>query len=382
MSGARAALVLAAALSLVGCVSRPSCEVPCDAVPVVVTVADTLPEPIVRAWPVMGTMLEVRVWDADSARTQRALAAARAAVFRVDTLMSVYKPASELSVINRRAGTDTATSVSEWTAEVLAAALEVAAESDGALDVTVGPLVEAWGFYRHRGEVPPRAVRDSIAPLVGWRKVEFDRARRTVRLPLRGMRLDFGGIAKGYAVDRGVEALRAAGVTMGMVDLGGNFRVFGPPPEGNAWTVGLKDPRDPEEVFALAAIDSGAVGTSGDYEQFFVRDGVRYSHVFDPRTREPARGVIAVSVIAPTGLLSDALSKPFYILGPVEGCRLARRYPGVEVVWVVDAGQPEERATDPAYVVMTDGLAERLELAVEEGVEPAGRARTCGEVLR
>lgn len=320
--------------------------------------------PVRRAWPVMGTLLEVTVWEGDTARAHAALTAARAAVFRVDTLMSVYKPQSDLSVVNRRAGTDTATVVDPETAGVLAEALRVAELSGGALDVTVGPLVEAWGFYRHRGEVPPPAVRDSIAPLVGWRRVHFDPARRTVRLPLRGMRLDFGGIAKGYAVDRGVEALRARGIRSGMVDLGGNFRVFGRPPAGDRWVVGVRDPRDPEEVLATVSIDSGAIATSGDYEQFFVHEGVRYSHIFDPRTRWPSRGIAAVSVIAPTALSTDALSKPFFVLGVERGCALAATLPGVEVVWVRDRGAAADtvHAIVPGDVVYTSGLAGRLEL--------------------
>ncbi|HEX8904045.1 MAG TPA: FAD:protein FMN transferase, partial [Longimicrobiaceae bacterium] len=346
---------------------------------------DTVPEPVGRAWPVMGTMLAISVWDADTTRALAAMTAARAAVFRVDTLMSVYKPRSELSAVNRRAGSDSATTASAWTAEVLDSALAIAAASGGGLDVTVGPLVDAWGFYRHQGAIPPRAVRDSIAPLVGWRQVRFDRASHRVTLPRRGMRLDFGGIAKGFALDRGIEALRAAGVTRAVVDLGGNFRVLGPPPVAPAgWMMGLKDPRDPDAVFASVRIDSGAIGTSGDYEQFFEANGVRYSHIFDPRTREPARGVVSVSVIAPSGILSDALSKPFYIAGPEEGCRLAARWPGVDVVWVRDSGEREEKedddeGLDPELVVITDGLKERLEILTEEPTDE--RPTTCSELL-
>lgn len=320
------------------------------------------PAPVTRAWPVMGTLLEITVWEADTARAQAAIAAARAAVFRVDTLMSVYKPESDLSVVNRRAGTDTATLVDAETVFVLREALRLAEESDGALDVTVGPLVSAWGFHRGRGEIPPAAVRESLAPLVGWRQVQLDAGSRRVRLPRRGMRLDFGGIAKGYALDRGIAALRAAGITRGMVDLGGNFRVYGPAPEGR-WSVGLRDPRDPEEMFAVVRLDSGAVGTSGDYEQFFVHQGVRYSHIFDPRTGRPGRGIAAVSVIAPTGLASDALSKPLFLMGPDEGCRYAGRHAGVEAVWVRDPGA-EVDVIDPGNVVITPGLRGRFELMI------------------
>jgi thiamine biosynthesis lipoprotein len=349
--------------------------------------SDTAPRPVVRAWPVMGTMLQVSVWDADTAVALAAMTAARAAVFRVDTLMSVYQAGSELSAVNRRAGTDSATTLSPWTAEVLDSALAIAAASGGGLDVTVGPLVDAWGFYRHQGAIPPQAVRDSIAPLVGWRQVRFDRATRRASLPRRGMRLDFGGIAKGFALDRALDALRAAGIRRAVVDLGGNFAVLGSAPMGPRWSIGLKNPFEPDEVFAAVQLDGGAVGTSGDYEQFFEAGGVRYSHLFDPRTRQPARGIASVSVIAPSGILSDALSRPFFVMGPEEGCRLAARYPGVEAVWVRNPGEEEREeegrdaddGVDPRLVVMTDGLAARLELLSEEPAEE--RPTLCSALL-
>lgn len=323
-----------------------------------------VPEPVARAWPVMGTMLEVTVWEADTARAGAALAAARAAVFRVDSLMSLYRPESELSVVNGRAGTERVTVVSRETAEVLAAAIAYAGRTGGALDVTVGPVVDVWGFYRHEGRIPAPAALDSARALVGYARIEFDGGRRAVRLPARGMRLDFGAVAKGYAVDLAVEALRHHGIARGTVDLGGNVRVFGPPPAGDAWSVGLRDPRAPDEVFAVVSLDSGAVATSGDYEQFFERDGVRYSHIMDPRTGRPARGVAAVSVVAPTGLASDALSTALFVLGPAAGCAVADALPGVGAVWVEDADMPARGAGDglPGPVRITPGLEGRLEL--------------------
>lgn len=347
---------------------------------------DTTPDtpPVIRGWTAMGSWLRVSVWDADSMHALAAIDAAHAAVARVETLMSAAGPGSELALASRRAGTDSATVLSPWTADALASALQIAGESGGALDVTAAPLDDAWGLYRGRGAVPPAAVRDSLAPLVGWQKVRFDRATRAVRLPVRGMRLDFGGVARGYAVDRAVEALRAGGVTQGLVDLGGTFRVFGPPPVGGRWIVGLKDPRDEEEVFAAVQMDSGAVAISGGYSQFSEAEGARWSHIVDPRTRQPARGIVSVAVIAPNGVLADALASPLYVLGIEEGCRYARRHPGIEALWVRDTGHTEEKedhdeGLDPDLVVMTDGLVGRLELLSEEPEEE--KPSTCGEIL-
>lgn len=340
--------------------------------------------PAIRSWPVMGALFRVSIWGVDSAHADAAAAAARSASLRVEALMSPGSAASELAIASRRAGTDSATVLSPWTAEALAGALAISGESGGALDVTDAPVLEAWGVGGGSAAVPPLAVRDSVAPLVGYRQVRFDAASRSLHLPRRGMRLELGDIARGYAADRAVAALREAGVAQGLVDLGGTFRVFGAPPVGPRWMLGLKDPRDEDEVFAAVAVDSGAVAMSGGYAHFFEAGGTRYSRIFDPRTRQPARGIVSVTVIAPTGALADALARPLYVLGIEEGCRFARRHPGVEAVWVRDDGEREEKedddeGLDPELVVITDGLSGRFEILSEEPQDE--RPRTCREIL-
>ena len=330
-----------------------------------------------QRWPVMGTMLEIVVWDADTARARAAVAAARGAVFRVDTLMSLWKPASDLSAVNRRAGTDSVTVVDPQTAQVLASALDWAERSGGAFDPTVGPLVDVWGFYGARGGLPPTAAADSALGLVAWSDVAFDPARRAVALPRAGMRLDLGAIAKGWAVDRAVEALRTAGVPSAMVDLGGNVRVHGPRPGGGPWQVGIRDPRRPDELLAVLALDSGAVATSGDYEQFFVVDGVRYAHILDARSGAPARGVAATTVRAASGMAADALSTVLFLLGPEAGCALLAGMPDAAALWLAD---PDPAGTLPAGEVLavdavgSDQLLEHLTWQRPGG----GPARTCG----
>ncbi|HUH13024.1 MAG TPA: FAD:protein FMN transferase [Longimicrobiales bacterium] len=337
----------------------------------------TPPDPVVGRWPIMGTFLEVRVWHADETRARTALDAAHGEVLRVDSLMSTYRPASELSRANRAAGTGRSTPLSPATAEVLAAALGYARLSDGALDVTVGPLVDVWGFYGEEGRLPPRPVLDSARALTGWRRLALSDSGDSVRLPRAGMRLDFGAIAKGYAVDRAVAALRVAGAERAMVDLGGNVGVLGAAPAGGAWRVGLRDPRNPSEALAVVAMEDGAVATSGDYERFFVADGVRYAHIVDPRTGVPVRGTASVSVLAASALASDALSTALYVLGPAEGACLAAAQ-GVEALWIRDPG-PARRggppAIEPRHLVVTPGLEERLELRI-------GRSGGTPEVAR
>ncbi|HSM37016.1 MAG TPA: FAD:protein FMN transferase [Longimicrobiales bacterium] len=304
-----------------------------------------------RAWPVMGTLLEVAAEHADPGLALAAVRSARAAVEAVDSLMSNYRPDSEISRLNASAGSARPTPISAWTADVLRAALAWGDTSGGAFDVTLGPVVDAWGFYRERGAVPEEAVLDSVARLAGQGGLAV--GARAARLERAGMRVDLGAIAKGFAVDRALEVLARAGVVRAMVDLGGSVAVLGDPPAGVAWPIGIRDPRHAERVAAVLHLPPGsATATSGDYERFFEVDGVRYAHIIDPRTNRPARGVASVSVIAPSALEADVLSTTLYLLGPARGaCLLADRH-GTAALWFLDdgGGGPAVGADLPALV--------------------------------
>ncbi|RMH11494.1 MAG: FAD:protein FMN transferase [Gemmatimonadetes bacterium] len=323
--------------------------------------ADAGPVEVTRAWPVMGTMLSVTVRATDSTTARRAVEAARAAVFRVDTLMSTYRADSEVSHLNRTAGSGAWTPLDPWTEQVLRAALHWAGASDGAFDPTVGPLMEVWGFRGPQGpHRPERTELDEARARVDWRAVRLDTLRHAARLERPDMALDFGAIAKGFAVDRAVEAVRRAGAQAAMVDLGGNIGVWGPAPDGAAgWTLGVRHPRRGDDVLATLTLADGAVATSGDYEQSFVENGVRYSHLMDPRSGEPVRGVVAVTVAAPDGITADVLSTALFVLGPDAGRRLLERaFPegGVTALWVLDDPDGTYEADD--LVVVGDAVLE------------------------
>lgn len=347
-------LVLAAVLLVLGCGARPeSAEIDPGAAPVA---------PVERAWPVMGTMLRVVVWQPDGDAALPVLREVRRAVTAVDSLMSNYRADSDVSRIGAAAGSGAWTPVSAETLEVLEAALDHARSSGGAFDPTVGPVVDVWGFYRERGAMPSTGALDSARALVGWQHVEVDRAQRRVRLPRAGMQLDFGAIAKGYAVDLALEAAARAGAERVMVDLGGNIGVLGDAPAGGAWPLGLRHPRE-QRPFAVVDVDTGAIATSGDYERYFVHQGIRYAHVVDPRTGWPVRGVASVSVLAPTGLTSDVLSTTLFVLGPERGCAEVATLPGVAAVWVLPPSPGAEAA--PLRAVVGGELAGRVELAAD-----------------
>ncbi len=295
-----------------------------------------------RSVPVMGTLLQLSAWASDSATAHAANDAGWQAVARVDSLMSHYRPDSEVSRLSQAAGNGAWADLSGWTVDVLAAALGWAERSGGAFDPTVGPLMDAWGFFEHEPARPDPSRAAAAAALVGYGKVELDETAGRARLAEAGMRIDFGALAKGYALDRALEAMAAAGAAAAMADLGGNVAVRGPGPgEGGAWRMGIRHPRRDGAIMGTLTLAGGAVATSGDYEQMFEADGVRYSHLMDPRRGEPARGVAAVTVAAPDGLTADALSTLLFVLGPDDGrAFLAREGLGdaVTAVWILDGG--------------------------------------------
>lgn len=307
------------------------------------------PVRVARAWPVMGTMFVVTLWGSDSAAMLRGAHAARDSVRLVDSLMSTYKPTSEISRLNAGAG-GAAQVVSEQTMHELLQARRLWRVSGGLFDPTVGPLVRAWGFHGDSGRVPPRAELDSLRHLVGYGRVELDSAMRRVRLPAPGMQLDLGGIAKGYALDLARAALTDSSIAGGMVDLGGNVLVFGRPPAGDKWVIGIQHPRRDGRIIGTVALDSGAVATSGDYEHFYRIHGVRYGHLIDPTTGYPKRGVIAATAIGPRGEWSDGVSATLFLAGVRRGRQIADSLPGVAGVWVKD---PRGREVRPRDVVLS-----------------------------
>ncbi|HEX2779993.1 MAG TPA: FAD:protein FMN transferase, partial [Gemmatimonadaceae bacterium] len=294
-----------------------------------------------RAWPVMGTLLAISVWGdpRDSVSMLAAIHASRDSVRLVDSLMSNYRRSSEISRVNDAAG-DSAVHVSSQTMNVLRQARLLWRLSGGAFDPTVGPFVHAWGFDGGAARIPPSRELDSLRALVAFGDVELDTVASTVRLPRRGMSLDLGGIAKGYALDLARAALARPEIHAGMIDLGGNILVFGAAPGGGRWRLGIVHPRRNRAVLGIVELDSGAIATSGDYERFHIIGGRRYAHIIDPRSGRPARGTIAATAIGPRGVWSDGLSATLYLVGASRAMTLADSLPGIAglVVPASDAG--------------------------------------------
>jgi len=234
---------------------------------------------------------------------------------RLDRMLSNYRPESEWSRMNREAAQEPV-QVSPELFQLLEYCGEVNRESQGTFDITVGPLMRVWGFFRGTGRLPSPGEVATAVEKVGFRNVRLDAAGRTVRFLKPGIELDPGGIGKGYAVDRMIAKLKDGGIQSAMVTAGGSsIYGLGTPPNDTGWTVKIRHPRAYKDTVAEVKLKDESLSTSGDYEKFFEAEGKMYSHIMDPRTGYPATKVLSASVIAPRTLESEAWAKPFFILG-------------------------------------------------------------------
>jgi thiamine biosynthesis lipoprotein len=281
----------------------------------------------------MASAYAIVAYGEDASALPRILEAAFDEVDRIDRLMSHYKPESPLSRLNREAAGGPVAVEAELF-DFLAESLRYARESDGAFDITVGPLMKTWGFFRGGGRLPTEGEIDEVRARVGYAHVVLDPAGRTVRFDRPGIELDLGGIAKGYAVDRVVALLRREGVAAALVSAGGStIYGLGAPPGQDAWDVIVQDPAGTDRAALTVHLKDRALSVSGSSEKSFERDGVRYSHIMDPRRGRPVQGVLSVAVLAPTGTAGDALDNAFFVQGVEGSRRLVRQRPETEVLF-------------------------------------------------
>jgi thiamine biosynthesis lipoprotein len=258
-------------------------------------------------------------------------------VDRIDRLMSHYKVESELSRLNREAARGPVT-VSPELFDFIVEALRYGRESDGAFDVTVGPLMKAWGFFRGEGRVPSGAELAAARRLVGRTHVVVDPGARTIAFDTPGVELDLGGIAKGYAVDRVVHLLRRRQIEAALVSAGGStIYALGAPPGRKGWPVEILDPVASSRTAFTVELKDRALSIAGISDKSFEADGRTYSHVMDPRTGRPVEGMLAVAVLTTTGTAGDALDDAFFVLGPEHGRAYLQGYPDIEAWFFLPA---------------------------------------------
>jgi thiamine biosynthesis lipoprotein len=264
----------------------------------------------------MGSTYSIALYGYDRIKMEAAADAAFDEVRRLDELLSNYQPGSQWSEVNRNAASQPV-KVSAELFQLLSACLEYSRESEGAFDITVGPLMKVWGFYKGSGHLPHKPEVTAALAKVGYRHMRLDPAGQTVRFDRPGVEMDPGGVGKGYAVDRMVEVLRQNGVRIALV-AGSGSSIYGmgaPPDEPRGWPVKIKDPWDNRKTLAEVWLKDNSMSTSGSYEKFFRAEGKMYAHIMDPRTGYPAQGSVSVSVVAPRTVDSEVWAKPYFVNG-------------------------------------------------------------------
>ncbi len=298
-----------------------------------------LSTPLSAAWvseqaAIMGTKIGVEVWHDDEVEAQAAIDAVLAEMRRLDQALSPYKENSELYLVNQQAAGGPVR-ISREFHDLIETALEFSKLTDGAFDITYASI----GYqYDYRKGITPsdRAIADAL-PLINFRLVALDPEALTVKFGRQGMRIDLGGIAKGYAVDRGIGILREHGIEHGLISAGGDSRLLGDH-RGRPWNIGIQAPRNKQGLAAVLPLSETAISTSGDYERFFERDGIRYHHIISPKTGRSAGELRSVTILGPNATRTDALSTSVFVLGLKEGLALIDRLDDVEAVIIDNQG--------------------------------------------
>jgi thiamine biosynthesis lipoprotein len=292
--------------------------------------------------PHMGTRFRVVMYAPDEATASKAVKAAFARVKQLDDIMSDYKPASELMQLCKKAG-GPPVHVSDELFYVLEKAQELSKRTDGAFDVSVGPVVRLWRIARKAQRLPDADELKAALPLVGYKNIVLDPKTKSVRLLKEGMRLDLGGIGKGYAADEAVKVLREQGLTRVLVAAGGDIVVGDAPPGEKGWRVGIMPLNDPQKKpTRFLTLDNSAVSTSGDAEQYVEIEGKRYSHIVDPKTGIGILGPFSVTVTARRGIDSDRLTKVAVVMGPEKGMPILDAMEGVAALMIRKVDGKEE----------------------------------------
>jgi FAD:protein FMN transferase len=258
-------------------------------------------------------------------------------VDRIDRLMSHYKPDSALSRLNREAA-EHAVRTDPELFDVIAEAIQYSRDSDGAFDITVGPLMKLWGFFEGDGRMPAHRDVRTVLRRIGYRHVLLNRPDHTIRFDVPGVELDLGGIGKGYAVDRVAGILRRRDVAAALISAGGStVYAIGAPPGQSVWKIDVQDPLIPSRIAFTTGLHDRALSVAAGSEKFFEHRGRRYAHIMDPRTGRPVQHMVGVAVLAPTGTSGDALDDALFVNGVDASRAYLERHPEIEAYFFVPA---------------------------------------------
>ena len=326
------AALLSAAFLLIGCSGAPA------------------QEPETATFFAMDTAMDFTVYG-DAALLDEA----ETLIGSLEEQVSVTDADSELYAINQT-GSGTLTGKAS---SLMEQALEICRRTDGALDLSIYPIVRAWGFTTGSYQVPDEAEIQALLPLVDYRKIQYDAATGTVTLP-EGMEIDLGSVAKGYAGQLAAQMLREHGVQSALLNLGGNVQTVGAKPDGSPWQIGIKDPQG-EDAMMVLSVEDQAVVTSGGYERYFEQDGQTYWHIMDPSTGHPAdSGLLSVTIVGKQGIICDGLSTSLFVMGLEKAADLWAQSCDFEAVFVTASGE----------VYITEGLQDRFALTEQYADTP------------
>ena len=304
--------------------------------------AESSPEPVQGTFFAMDTMMDFTIYGESGLIDQ-----SESLIASLESLVSVTDTGSELYAINQT-GSGTLTGKAS---SLMEQALEICRRTDGALDLSIYPIVRAWGFTTGSYQVPDEAEIQALLPLVDYRKIQYDAADGDVTLP-EGMEIDLGSVAKGYAGQLVAQMLREHGVQSALLNLGGNVQTVGAKPDGSPWQIGIKDPQG-EDAMMVLSVEDQAVVTSGGYERYFEQDGQTYWHIMDPSTGHPAdSGLISVTIVGDEGVVCDGLSTALFVMGLEKAADLWAQSCDFEAVFVTASGE----------VYITEGLQDRFAL--------------------
>ena len=312
--------------------------------------AESSPEPVQGTFFAMDTVMDFTIYGESGLIDQ-----SESLIASLESLVSVTDANSELYAINQT-GSGTLTGKAS---SLMEQALEICRRTDGALDLSIYPIVRAWGFTTGSYQVPDEAEIQALLPLVDYRKIQYDAADGDVTLP-EGMKIDLGSVAKGYAGQLVAQMLREHGVQSALLNLGGNVQTVGAKPDGSPWQIGIKDPQG-EDAMMVLSVEDQAVVTSGGYERYFEQDGQTYWHIMDPSTGHPAdSGLISVTIVGDEGVVCDGLSTALFVMGLEKAADLWAQSGDFEAVFVTASGE----------VYITEGLRDRFALTEQYADTP------------
>ena len=287
----------------------------------------------------MDTALDITIQGRSTVQEKADADAAVKLARDIEAHTSRFIATSDVSGVNAGAGV-APVKVHEDTMYLVQKSLEYGAITGGAFDITIAPIVELWGFYNQVYKIPSQEEINRALAFVDYRKVVVDRAGGTVFLPEKGMQIDMGGVAKGYAVNQMYELLKNRGVKSALVNFGGSVGALGRRADGKQWVIGIKHPRaEGGDLIGELHVENAFVNSSGDYERYFVRNGTRYCHIFDPATGYQPRSVISTTLVGPDATVADILCKVPFVIGPQKGLEFMKGEPGFQALIVGETGK-------------------------------------------